>query len=113
MRAGRLRHRVNIQDRSSTQDPQTGEMVPGPWVDVWKKCPAAIEPLSTREFVQAQAEQSEFTARIVIRYRAGVHDAMRVVDGDTIYAIIGPPLPDKVSGREYLTLMVAAGVNDG
>lgn len=113
MRAGRLRHRVNIQSRPFTQDQQTGDMVPGPWVTVWEKCPAAIEPVSTREFVQAQAEQSEFTARIIIRYRAGVVDTMRVVHGDTIYAIKGPPLADKVSGREFLTLMVAAGVNDG
>jgi len=113
MRAGRLRHRVDIQSREETQDQVTGEMVPGPWVTVWAKCPAEIESISTREFVDAKAKQSEFTARIVIRYRAGVLDTMRIVHGATIYAIKGPPLADKVSGREYLTLMVAAGVNDG
>lgn len=113
MRAGQLRHRVDIQSRQEAQDPVTGEMVPGPWTTVWQKCPAAIEPVSTREFVDAKASQSEFTARIVIRYRAGVVDSMRILHGDVVYSIKGPPLADKVSGLEYLTLMVAAGVNDG
>lgn len=112
MRAGRLRHRVDIQARELEQDIETGEMVPGPWVTRWEKCPAAIESISTREFVEAQANQSEFTARITIRYRPGVLNTMRVVHGETVYAIKGPPLPDKVSGLEYLTLMVAAGMND-
>lgn len=111
--AGRLRHRVDIQNRAFEQDQQTGEMVPGPWTTVWEKCPAAIEPISTREFVDAKAQQSEFTARIIIRYRPGVVSTMRVLHGDTVYAIKGPPLADKNSGREYLTLMVAAGVVDG
>ena len=92
MRAGQLRHRVDIQSRQEAQDPVTGEMVPGPWMTIWEKCPAAIEPVSTREFVNAKATQSEFTARIVIRYRAGVVNSMRILHGDVVYSIKGPPL---------------------
>ncbi|SOQ06547.1 phage head closure protein [Pseudomonas syringae group genomosp. 3] len=113
MRAGRLRHRIDIQDRTFTQDRNTGEMVPGPWVTTWEDCPAEIKPLSTRDFVQAQAAQAEITARIVIRYRPGVTSSMRAVHGETIYTLTGPPLADDGSGREYLTLMVSAGVRDG
>lgn len=112
MKLGRMRHLIELQSKGEVQDPDTGEMVPGPWTLV-AKVYASIEPLSTREFVEAQAQQAEFTARIVIRYRPGVLETMRAVHGSTIYAIKGPPLADKVSGREYLTLMVSAGVNDG
>lgn len=112
MKLGRMRHLIEIQHRALVQDPGTGEMLPGPWTR-FAKVYASIEPLSTREFMESRANQSEFTARIVIRYRPGVLETMRVVDGMTIYAIKGPPLSDKISGRERLTLMVAAGVSDG
>lgn len=110
MRAGHLRHRVTLQRPGLSQDPQTGEPVPG-WQDValvW----ASIEPLSAREFIAAQAGQSEITARIVIRHRAGVLPTMRVVHGGKVYNIHGV-LPDMRSGREYLTLPVSEGVSDG
>jgi SPP1 family predicted phage head-tail adaptor len=111
MKLGRMRHLVEIQRRELIQDPVTGEMLGQAWVR-FAKVYSSIEPLSTREFVEAQANQSEFTARIVIRYRPGVLDTMRVLHGDSVYVIKGPPLADKVSGRECLTLMVAAGVSD-
>jgi len=111
MKLGRLRHFVEIQRRELVQDPVTGEMLGQAWVR-FAKVYSSIEPLNTREFVEAQANQSEFTARIVIRYRPGVLDTMRVLHGSTVYVIKGPPLADRESGREYLTLMVAAGVSD-
>lgn len=111
MKLGRMSHLIEIQHKQLVQDPGTGEMLPT-WVR-FAKVYSSIEPVSTREFMESKANQSEFTARIVIRYRPGVLATMRVVDGQTIYAIKGPPLADKVSGREYLTLMVAAGVDDG
>jgi len=112
MKLGRMRHLIEIQRRALIQDPITGEMLTEAWVR-FAKVYSSIEPLSTREFMESKTNQSEFTARIVIRYRPGVLETMRVVHGQTIYAIKGPPLSDKVSGRDYLTLMVAAGVNDG
>ena len=111
MKLGRLRHLVEIQRRELVQDPVTGEMLGQAWV-LFAKVYSSIETLSTREFVEAQANQSEFTARIVIRYRPGVLDTMRVLHGNTVYVIKGPPLTDKDSGRQYLTLMVAAGVSN-
>lgn len=110
MRAGTLRHRVTIQHRSQTQNPNTGEITPG-WEDVatvW----ASVEPLSAREFIAAQGQQSEVTARIKIRYREGITAAMRVLHRGNVYNIEGV-LPDAKSGRHYLTLPVSEGVNDG
>lgn len=107
--AGRLRHRVAIQRRVLAQD--TSGNTTHTWANiatVW----AAIEPLSTREFIAAQSVQSEVTARIVIRYRANIDASMRIVHKDKIYNIHGI-LADKDSGLEYLTLPVSEGVNDG
>lgn len=111
MRAGLLRHRVSLQHQVSQQNPVTGEIAQA-WVEfapAW----AAIEPLSARDFMAAQASQSEASGRITIRYRPGVLPTMRILHRANIYTIIGQPLPDKNSGLEYLTLLVSTGVNDG
>lgn len=110
MQAGKLRHRIKFQQQTLTQDPVTGEMVTA-WVEfatVW----ASVEPLSAREFIAAQAGQSEITARVVIRYLPGVLPTMRILHRGKAYAIHGA-LPDAKSGLEYLTLPVSEGVNDG
>lgn len=110
MRIGKLRHRVTIERPGSTQDPNTGEMIPGwaPVATVW----ASVEPLSAREFIAAQAGQSEISARIKIRHRDGINATMRVVHRGQVYNIEGV-LPDPESGRHYITLPVSEGVNDG
>jgi len=108
--AGRLRHRVQLQSQVHTQNPTTGEIITS-WqtqATVW----AAVEPLSAREFIAAQSTQSEVTARITIRYLAGISASWRVLHRGQTYNIHGV-LADKVSGMEYLTLPVSVGVNDG
>lgn len=109
--AGRLRHRIDIQQRAHVQDPVTGEMVPG-WANVWTAVPASIEPLSAREFIAAQATQSQVVARITLRYREGLDASMRIVHKGAIYNIAGL-LPDKSSGLEYFTIPVSSGANQG
>lgn len=119
--AGKLRHRVRIEqyvdlldsNGEVIQDPVTGE-VSRAWVEVatvW----AAIEPLSAREFIAAQATQSKTVARVVLRFRDGLNAAMRLVHlrtgrPDVIYNPAGF-LPDVDSGLEYLTAPVSTGVS--
>lgn len=106
---GKLRHRVVLQEKSSYLDTH-GDQVEG-WSTVatlW----AAIEPLSAREFVASQALQSAVTARITIRYRAGVVPTMRLLHGAKVYTIAGV-LADPESGLEYLTLPCTEGVAEG
>ena len=101
MQAGRLRHRVTLQRKQQTQNPQTGALLTT-WVTeatVW----AAVEPLSAREFVAAQAVQSNVSVRITVRYRPDITAAMRLLHDGKVYNITGV-LADKDSGREYLTL---------
>jgi len=112
MLAGKLRHRIALQSLGLVQDPESGEMLPG-WTTVWDKVPASVQPLSARDLIAAQAGQSEATARMVIRYRAGVLPTMRILYRGAVYNMQGPALPDPDSGLEYLTILVAQGVNDG
>lgn len=113
MRAGPLRHRITIQQRSQLQDPETGEMITGwtDWPQPGAKHWARIEPLSARDFIAAQAVQSQVTGRIVLRYREGMLPTMRILYRNKIYSIHGV-LPDADSGLEYLTLPVSEGVRD-
>lgn len=112
MEAGKLRHRVEIQHKISSRDPVTGDFLDPAWVKfagVW----AAVEDLSARDMIAAKADQSQVTGRMVIRYRAGVLPTMRVIHRGEVYSIEGPPLADRKSGLEYLTLLVSKGVKDG
>lgn len=111
MRAGDLRHRIVIQNHVEQQDSATGEVTTEweAYATVW----AAVSPLSARDLIAAQAGQSEASGRITIRYRPGVLSTMRILHRGQIFTIIGQPLPDKASGLEYLTLVVATGVKDG
>lgn len=105
--AGRLRHRISLFTGTETQDPDTGILTPAgePFA---AGIPAAIEPLSTREFLSAAATQAQVSVRIIIRYRDGVLPTMTVEDErGKRYNVLGPPLPDPESGVEYLTLMCA------
>lgn len=107
LKAGRLRHRVMIQQQVESQDPVSGEAV-----FIWQtlpgmdSVPCAIEPLSVREFIAAKALQSEVSARIVLRYRDGLNAKLRIVHGSKLYDPAGF-LPDPDSGIEYLTSPVS------
>lgn len=109
--AGRLRHRVTIQARANVQDPVSGETVIV-WTDAWINVAAAIEPLSARERIDAQAQRSEASARITLRPLAGLTAQHRIVHNGRIYTIEGV-IPDPDSGLEWLTLPVSEGVSDG
>lgn len=107
--AGDLRHRVLIQEQITSRDSDGVEQTV--WEDVatvW----ASVEPLSAREFIQSGQTQAAVTARITIRYRAGLVASMRLVHRGQVFNIAGL-LPDKASGLEYITIPVSAGVNDG
>lgn len=107
--AGDLRHRVLIQKQVTTRDDDG--VSHATWIDVatvW----ASVEPLSAREFIQSGQQQAAITARVVIRYRDDVQASMRIIHRGQPLNIQGV-LADKVSGLEYLTLPVSAGVNEG
>jgi SPP1 family predicted phage head-tail adaptor len=90
MKAGALRHRVTIQQLTITQGP-SGDLVEA-WTDV-ATVYGAVEPLSGREYWQAQQVAAETSIRVRIRYRPGMETTMRLShDGRTleILSIVDP-----------------------
>ena len=98
MDIGPLRHRVKIYDKGTITRNSTGEEIPAYdalVAEVW----AAKEPLSGREFLEAQQAQAEVTVRFRIRYREDIHPEMRCVeDGHTYH--ISAALDQKGERRE-------------
>lgn len=90
MKAGKLRHRITIQNPVETTN-DVGD-VTTTWEDfatVW----AEIIPLSGREYWESKQVNSEVTGKIRIRYLAGVTPKMRAKFGDRIFnieAVINP-----------------------
>ncbi len=78
MRAGRLRHRVTIQQ--PTEAGAAAGNVTKTW-STYKETWAEIEPLSGREFFEGAALDREITARIRMRYLSGLTADMRIVRG--------------------------------
>lgn len=105
MNAGELRERVTVQSLTYLQDENTGE-IKETWANFgtfWAK----FMFLSSKEKLQAQAIQSELNARLVLRYNAKtaqIDSTMRVIHRNQFYKIIGSPIPDNNSGREWITL---------
>ncbi|EMR47045.1 phage head closure protein [Pseudomonas putida] len=113
MQAGKLRHRIDIEEFVAVRDEESGEFGEPDWVTKWPRCPARVESLSARDLVAAKAAQSTATARVIIRYRTGVLPTMRIIYRGEVLSIEGPPLEDANSGLEYLTILVSKGVKDG
>lgn len=111
MRLGPLRHKLRIEEQGQTQDGTTGAITVA-WETV-ATVYGAIEPLSVRNFLAADAVQSKIEANIRIRYRADVNASMRIVDvaTDQVYNIAGL-LPDSKTGRHSLLIPVSRGVNN-
>ena len=119
MEAGRLRHRVTIQERVTVQDPNGDPVVT--WTDWATNVPAEILPVSGREFLAGQGITAQVTVKIRIRWRRGLKPTMRFVhavdlSGSPIlyyYYNIAGILPDSDSGRVFVWLPCSKGVNEG
>lgn len=71
----KLKHRLLIQQRATSQDSVGGQLETWTGVaTVW----AGIEPLNGRELLAAAAVQSELSHRITIRYRSDLSDPKTV-----------------------------------
>ena len=111
MLAYKLKHRVDIQEIVYSIDSSSGAREPI-WVSILDKLePAAINPLSGKEFIASQSIQAGITTRITIRHRDNINATMRIVHGNTIYNIIAI-LPDP-SLKRHINLMCDSGVNNG
>ena len=111
MQSGKLPHRITIEHQTEGEQDQVTGYVPIIWAEfakVWGK----LEPLSTKDQLQAQAINSTMTARCRIRYSSKaiqIDSAMRILFRGKYWKIDGDPIPDNESGLEWLTLNLAEG----
>lgn len=114
--AGDLRHMIDIQQPTKTQDAVTGE-VTVVWDAVHENVYCSIQPLSVKDFIQSAAMQTELTSRVTIRYISGLTKDMRFVGvcGCHVGEIFNPAgfLRDPDSGMEYITSPCSSGINEG
>jgi SPP1 family predicted phage head-tail adaptor len=101
MRAGTLRHRVRVEHKAETRDDYGG--VDTGWTTFAASVPAAILPVSGREFFAAEAQQSEVSAKIVMRQLDGLLPSMRIVHAGHQYNIRAI-LPDALLARHVVCM---------
>ncbi len=85
MRAGRLRHRVQIQRATETRASDGGT------VQTWRAIGtvwADVRPLTGREQELAGRTASVVSHRVEVRYRDGVDTRCRVVWGDRTFGVV-------------------------
>ena len=92
IRAGKLRHRVDIQEQTDVSDGMGGYTNTWSSVSGMGSVPAHIMPLSSKEQLDAMKLESVITNKIRIRYRAGITSKNRIVFGSRIFNIKGAPI---------------------
>lgn len=109
MNATHLRHRLKFYRPTASRSP-TGAVKVGQWEHILTLWGQFI-PLSVKDIIAGQAQDSHITARAKIRYRDDIDGTMRVQHAGRMYEIVGEPLADNNTGREYLTLVLKGVAN--
>ena len=114
---GKYRHRVHIQEKVETQDSETGA-ISHTWETVYldsdtplDSVPAEVLTGPGRELAAADTKLAETTARIQMRWFAGLDAAMRILWDGRVYDILSIET-DETARREY-RLRVKDGLTDG
>ena len=87
MRAGLLRHVIDIQDATETNDGMGGVTVVWAAIDNGTNLRASIWPLSASERISNDKIELSITHRIRVRYRSGIKADMKVVFGSREFNI--------------------------
>ena len=92
MRAGELRHRIEIKEPVETRDSYGSVTISWQTLDtVW----AAMWPLKVKEYVGLGQTQSELTHRVRIRFRDDVTTKMRLEFKERTMSIVQIINPDE------------------
>lgn len=92
MKIGTLRHRIQIQTKTISEDSLKQQIES--WTDVdtvW----ARIEPLSGREYFQARQEIAEVSVKVTVRYRNDIAPSMRLRFEDRIFEVLSVINPEE------------------
>lgn len=107
--AGELRNRITVQALTDGGRDEDGFEIEPTWAD-YIKLWAKITPLSSKDLISAQADQSEVVARMKIRYREDIDTTMRIIWKGRIFAIDSQALDDNETGVTYSTFNLSGGV---
>jgi SPP1 family predicted phage head-tail adaptor len=102
MQAGKLRHRIKIQTLVDSQGADFGEAKLTPSVYA-VGVPAAVEPLSGRELINADKVEAGVTHRVRMRWMPGIEPKMQIVIGTRTLNIMS--VIDKHERRIELELL--------
>lgn len=113
MEAGKLRHRIEIQQLQLLKDSNGADIEE--WEMIFEDVPAEHHPLSVRDLMAAKASQSLIRGKFRIRYLPYLDglDAITRIVFKGKYFDVHEWLADKDSGVEYLTAPYGQGVNRG
>lgn len=108
MRAGKLRHKVTIQQPTLATN-SIGEATKtwSTYAQAW----ANVQPLTGRELFASQQVNAEQTVRITIRALSGVVPTMRVLFDGRYYEILS--VIDREERGIYMELMCSEGLISG
>ena len=108
--AGEVYQALNhTQDRDENGYPIGKSEVWITYRSLWAK----VTPVAARDLVLTQAEATEVTARLKIRYRTDINTSMRILWKNKIYSIVSEGLEDNLDGYTYLTFNLSNGVENG
>lgn len=80
MDPGKLNHRITFQIQNLDSEEEE-------WNDIVTTC-ASINPISGREYYQAETINSDLTHKVRLRYRKGITPDMRILYKDRIFNIV-------------------------
>lgn len=86
MQAGKLSHRIKLQQMTGAGGQDSTGQPQETWTDVAEVW-AAVEPIRGREYFAAQQVNAETTHRVRIRYLVGVTPMMRILFGARVLRI--------------------------
>lgn len=99
--AGALNKRVQFQKFEPGLD-ENGYQTKEGWKPKFE-CWASVQPVSAREFWQAESVHAELSHKVIIRFRSDVTADMRIEYSGRTLEICAPPT-DPMEDHRYLTL---------
>lgn len=85
MTPGKLRHRIQIEKRTTTINNRGGSA--DTWTALYENCPAHVEQLSGTEAEEARRLAPTSTHKFVIRFHPGLSTQQRIIHNYKIYQI--------------------------
>ena len=107
MRAGRLRHRIEIQERQGPKNLLGG--VSDNWVTiatVW----ASIEPMTIKDYLSSDAQIADLHGKIVMRFNQIIRSDHRILYEGRILEIQGQPINLGQRNKETQVMYIERGL---